>query len=72
MLGALLRQESRGCHNRSDHPELDDRWHVNLIVGLDEEGELSARERAVPPIPAALAALVEDAEHPTMAGRLLE
>ncbi len=72
VLGALLRRESRGCHNRSDHPQLDDRWAVNLVVSLDGAGELSARERAVPPVTAGLVSWIEEAEHPTMEGRLLE
>ena len=72
VLGALLRRESRGCHNRSDYPELDDRWRVNLVIRLDDAGELSAGERAVPPVPAPLASWIEEAEHPTMDGRLLE
>ena len=72
VLGALLRRETRGCHNRADYPQLDDRWLVNLVVSLDESGELSAHERPVPPVPAGLVPWIEDAEHPTMEGRLLE
>jgi succinate dehydrogenase / fumarate reductase flavoprotein subunit len=73
VLGALLRCESRGCHNRSDHPKLADRWHVNLVISLDEDtGELAASERPVPPAPEGLTSWIEEAEHPTMEGRLLE
>ena len=67
-----LRRESRGCHNRSDYPELDDRWLVNLVISLDDSGELTASERPVPPVPAGLVSWIEDAEHPDMEGRLLE
>lgn len=28
---ALERRETRGCHNRSDHPALDPGFHVNLV-----------------------------------------
>jgi succinate dehydrogenase flavoprotein subunit len=28
---ALERRETRGCHNRSDYPELDERLGVNLV-----------------------------------------
>ena len=32
MLGAKARRETRGCHNRSDHPELDPALTVNHHV----------------------------------------
>lgn len=28
---ALERRETRGCHNRSDHPDLDESMRVNLV-----------------------------------------
>jgi succinate dehydrogenase / fumarate reductase flavoprotein subunit len=28
---ALERRETRGCHNRSDYPHLDERLNVNLV-----------------------------------------
>ncbi|WP_306057663.1 L-aspartate oxidase [Natronococcus wangiae] len=43
---ALERTESRGAHYRTDHPETDPDWRVNLLVSVDE-GELSIRRRGV-------------------------
>ena len=38
---ALMRQESRGAHYRSDFPKLDDeKWKVNIYCG--KEGERAA------------------------------
>ncbi|MFD3400564.1 L-aspartate oxidase [Kribbella sp. NPDC058693] len=35
---ATARQDSRGCHWRSDHPHPDDRWDDHIAVRLDEAG----------------------------------
>jgi succinate dehydrogenase/fumarate reductase flavoprotein subunit len=35
-LPALARTESRGAHQREDHPGLDDRWEVNQIVTMTD------------------------------------
>ncbi|MEP7021309.1 MAG: hypothetical protein ABI808_11695 [Pseudonocardiales bacterium] len=32
--GALVRTETRGCHNRSDFPDLDEALRVNFRSGL--------------------------------------
>lgn len=51
---ALERRETRGCHNRSDHPDLDPALQVNLVwspsTGIVRE--------AIPPIPAEIADLI--------------
>ena len=40
---ALMRQESRGAHYRSDFPKLDDeRWKVNIYCGKDGKGTFAA------------------------------
>jgi L-aspartate oxidase len=40
---AITREDSRGCHWRSDHPRPDERWNQHLVVRLDEEGHPTAR-----------------------------
>jgi len=40
VLPALARTESRGAHQREDHPGLDDRWAINQIVALSD-GQLA-------------------------------
>ena len=57
MEAALERRETRGCHNRSDYPHLDEGLQVNLVwsgPGRIERGsispvpqEISAQMRAV-------------------------
>ena len=37
---ARLREETRGEHRRLDFPETDSRWESNIVVRLDDEGEL--------------------------------
>ncbi|MFF1823651.1 L-aspartate oxidase [Kribbella sp. NPDC058245] len=53
---ALERRESRGCHNRSDYPDLDESLQVNLV--WSGPGEIT-RER-IPEIPAEIRALMRD------------
>ncbi|MEV5149098.1 FAD-binding protein [Streptomyces sp. NPDC052727] len=54
LLCALERRETRGCHNRSDHPDVDPDLHVNLVWSP----ATGVRREPVPPIPAHIAALM--------------
>jgi succinate dehydrogenase / fumarate reductase flavoprotein subunit len=62
---ARERRETRGCHNRSDYPELDPELQVNLVwsptTGVVRE--------EIPPIPAHIADLMHEV---SAAGKLVE
>lgn len=62
---ALERRETRGCHNRSDYPELDESLQVNLV--WSGPGQIEREE--IPAIPAEIAALMDEV---SVAGKLLE
>jgi succinate dehydrogenase / fumarate reductase flavoprotein subunit len=53
---ALERRETRGCHNRSDYPELDESLQVNLVWS----GPGQVERESIPPIPEELRALMRD------------
>ncbi|TYB66774.1 FAD-dependent oxidoreductase [Nonomuraea sp. PA05] len=56
MEAALERRETRGCHNRSDHPHTDPALRVNLVWS----GPGRVEHEAIAPIPAGIAALMRD------------
>ncbi|PZF85906.1 L-aspartate oxidase [Jiangella anatolica] len=62
---ALERRETRGCHNRADHPELDPALRVNLVwspaTGVVRE--------EIPPVPDEIAGLIRDV---STEGKLVE
>jgi succinate dehydrogenase / fumarate reductase flavoprotein subunit len=62
---ALERRESRGCHNRSDYPQLDPSLQVNIVWS----GPGRLEREPVPPIPAEIAALMRDV---STVGKLVE
>jgi succinate dehydrogenase / fumarate reductase flavoprotein subunit len=62
---ALERRESRGCHNRSDYPDLDDSLQVNLVWS----GPGALDHEQIPPIPDDLRALMR---HVSTDGKLVE
>jgi succinate dehydrogenase / fumarate reductase flavoprotein subunit len=53
---AIERTETRGCHNRSDHPDLDVRLQVNLVWSPGRGVE----RQPIPGIPASIAALMRE------------
>lgn len=53
---ALERRESRGSHQRSDHPDPDPALRVNLLWSPTE----GVRRAVVPPVPTDIAALMRD------------
>ncbi|MGI5218927.1 L-aspartate oxidase [Nocardia sp. CA-290969] len=62
---ALERRETRGCHNRSDYPELDPELQVNLVWS----GPGRIEREAIPDIPADIAHLMRDV---STIGKLVE
>jgi succinate dehydrogenase / fumarate reductase, flavoprotein subunit len=77
--GAIARRESRGCHNRSDFPDLDPALQVNFYTALkdtalsDDNAQLADPwSEPVPPIPEALVAWLDEAGPTDLKGRLLE
>jgi succinate dehydrogenase / fumarate reductase flavoprotein subunit len=62
---ALVRRETRGCHNRSDYPELDESLQVNLV--WSGPGQVEREE--IPAIPSDLASLMREV---SSAGKLVE
>jgi succinate dehydrogenase flavoprotein subunit len=72
LLAALARTESRGAHQRRDHPELSAELRVNFQTRLDTDGRLTAATEPVPPIPPELQPWADTSEDLSVAGRLLE
>jgi len=69
---AIERRESRGCHNRSDYPQLDPQLQVNLVWEPDPSGATrtgTVTREAIPPVPAEIAGLIREV---SLAGKLVE
>ncbi|MFI6427746.1 L-aspartate oxidase [Promicromonospora sp. NPDC050880] len=64
---ALERRETRGCHNRSDYPDLDPNLQVNLVWSPDTG---IVREE-IPAVPEEIATLIA-AQEVSTAGKLVE
>ncbi|MET7993443.1 FAD-dependent oxidoreductase [Amycolatopsis sp. NPDC005232] len=62
---AVERRETRGCHNRSDYPKLDESMRVNLVWS----GPGRIEREALPPVPAEIAALMREV---SSEGKLVE
>jgi succinate dehydrogenase / fumarate reductase flavoprotein subunit len=72
LLGAVERRESRGAHNRSDHPELDPRLRKNFVITRNDEGNLAVSSQPVDEVPGDLKEWVRDDGEVDIASRLLE
>jgi succinate dehydrogenase / fumarate reductase flavoprotein subunit len=62
---AIQRRETRGCHNRSDFPQLDESLQVNLVWS----GPGSVKREEIPPIPDEFRSLMRDV---STIGKLVE
>jgi len=62
---ALERRETRGCHNRSDYPAMDESLRVNLVWS----GPGRIEHEAIPPVPEEIAAFMRDV---SAEGKLVE
>ncbi len=72
MHGALARTETRGAHNRSDFPSLDDSLVINFVCSRDANGQFTITGEPVPPISGELGSWVDAAKHEVVPGGLLE
>jgi succinate dehydrogenase / fumarate reductase flavoprotein subunit len=58
---ALERKESRGGHTRNDYPGPDPEWgSKNLVLTLDDAGEVHLKHQPLPVMPGELATLFEE------------
>jgi succinate dehydrogenase / fumarate reductase flavoprotein subunit len=58
---ALLRKESRGAQFREDFPNKDTEWgKQNIVVKRGTDGEMLVEQRAIPPMPDELKAVVDE------------
>jgi succinate dehydrogenase / fumarate reductase, flavoprotein subunit len=72
MRGALARRETRGCHNRSDHPQLDPSLRVNLHQRRGLDGSIDLWPQPVLDMPPELQRLIDQPPPLETSGRLLE
>ena len=69
---AQQRRESRGAHNRADHPDVDPELRLTLTLRLADDGGLVLDRQPLPDVPAELQAWLDEAGDLDVAGRLLE
>lgn len=71
--GALIRRESRGCHNRTDYLQLDPTLQVNIHHRLGDDGQfVDPWSEVVAPVPDDLVAWIGGPGSIDQRGRLLE
>ena len=72
LLGALERRESRGSHNREDHPAIEPELQVNFRARLDRSGEMHIESQPVAALPSPLEATLAAAAELDSSRGLLE
>jgi len=72
VLGALERRETRGSHNRSDYPKLDEALEMNIRYRLSNDGALRLEHERVPDVPDELREWARRTEELDVTGRLVE
>ena len=73
MRSALVRRESRGCHYRSDHGQLDPTLQLNIHHRLNDDGRLADPwTEPITQVPAELVDWLSRAGAVDLGGRLLE
>jgi len=71
--GALARRESRGCHYRTDYPELDSALQLSFHTQLDDNGRpRDPWGMPIPPVPGELQPWLDRVGPIEVANRLLE
>jgi succinate dehydrogenase / fumarate reductase, flavoprotein subunit len=61
---ALLREESRGAHYRSDHPDTEPDWQRTILCGRGADDTMHTWTVPVPPVPEQLRATVAEEVEP--------
>ncbi len=69
---ALERRESRGSHQRSDHPDTEPSQVVNYVVELNDQGRQEVTRHEVPDVPEYLSDKLDSYKELEIEGRLLE
>ena len=73
LLSALERRESRGSHQRSDYPEINDEQSCNYMTAIDSNGQLKVSKKPLSGLKKELVEILSSTEKITnFSGKLLE
>ena len=73
LLSALERRESRGSHQRSDYPEINDEQSCNYMTTSDSNGQLKVSKKPLSGLKKELVEILSSTEKITnFSGKLLE